>query len=82
MSENTLLYSATQVEPPTSELDINSEYSHARYSDTLLIAPYRNRGTIEFARLWDYFSALYNNARESGHQSFSSYLPESPLLRI
>jgi hypothetical protein len=64
MSEDMLYCSAVQNEPPSSELELQSDLGFTTFADALMIAPYRNRGSVEFFRLRSYFDALCTNAKD------------------
>ncbi|XP_014559917.1 hypothetical protein COCVIDRAFT_90694, partial [Bipolaris victoriae FI3] len=64
MDQDMLYCSAIQEEPPSSELDLPSDLGFTNFADTLMVAPYRNRGSVEFLRLRAYFDALCTNAKD------------------
>ena len=64
MTEHALLNSTVQDEPPSSDIELRNDIGHTTFADALMIAPYRNRGTIDFRRLRGYLSALYTNAKD------------------
>ncbi|KAJ6281928.1 hypothetical protein J3E71DRAFT_362053 [Bipolaris maydis] len=64
MDHDMLYCSAIQEEPPSSELELPSDLGFTTFADTLMVAPYRNRGSVEFLRLRAYFDALCTNAKD------------------
>ena len=64
MAEDILLTSPVQDEPPSSELELRSDFGYLKFSDTSIIAPYRNRGMLDFTRLREYLGGLYTDARD------------------
>lgn len=64
MDQDMLYCSAIQEEPPSSELDLPNDLGFTNFADTLMVAPYRNRGSVEFLRLRAYFDALCTNAKD------------------
>lgn len=63
-TDDLLLHGPTQVEPPSTDLDIGGDIGHITFADALVISPYRNRGSVDFTRLRAYFNALRTNARD------------------
>ncbi|EUC40314.1 hypothetical protein COCMIDRAFT_109140 [Bipolaris oryzae ATCC 44560] len=64
MDQDTLYCSAIQEEPPSSELELPSDLGSTSFADIYVVAPYRNRGCIDFLKLREYFEELYINAKD------------------
>ncbi|EDU40028.1 conserved hypothetical protein [Pyrenophora tritici-repentis Pt-1C-BFP] len=64
MSEEVLLCGHVQEQPPASDLEMHRDFGQTDFSDLLMAAPYRNRRSLDFSRLRDYFSALYTSAKD------------------
>ncbi|CAN9383366.1 unnamed protein product [Alternaria sp. RS040] len=63
-TEDLLLHGPVQVEPPFADLDVRGDIGYTTFADTLAIAPYRNRASLDLTRLRAYFNALRTNARD------------------
>ncbi|KAI4609523.1 hypothetical protein J4E83_008693 [Alternaria metachromatica] len=63
-TEETLLRGTVQEEPPYTDLELRGDVGYTTFADALVIAPYRNRASIDFTRLRGYFNALRTNAKD------------------
>lgn len=64
LSQDMLHDGPVQEEPPYSDLEQQIETGSATFADILMLAPYRNRGAVDFVRLRAHFDALRTNAKD------------------
>ena len=64
IAEDMLLHGHIQEQPPASDLELHGYSGQTNFSDSLMVAPYRNRGSIDFVRLRSYFNALCSSAKD------------------
>lgn len=81
MSDEALMAAYVMEEPPHTELELADDIGHTTFADALAVAPYRNRGSIDFSRLRGYISSLLNNAKDHiwALREDPSYLSEKIL---
>jgi hypothetical protein len=51
-------------EPSTSELSLRDDVGHLSFADSLAVAPYRNRRSLDIPRLRIYIESLLTNAKD------------------
>jgi hypothetical protein len=64
ISQEQLMSAPILDEPSTSELSLRDDAGHLNFADSVAVAPYRNRGAMDFTRLRFYMESLLTNAKD------------------
>jgi hypothetical protein len=64
MSDEQCMSADVLDEPSTSELELHDDTGHITFADSLAIAPYRHRGSLDLPRLRGYIESLATDAKD------------------